>query len=237
MGGVSLITSLLCLCLWLWLCLSEGGKEGGRGFGLLQDEWVISRVFQKSISSSGCSGSTCSGGGKKARSIPAHFFYSEASSASSATLPPLLDSCSPYASLTDVRDGCSYVDSAPTPKEHVSCFSTIASAAAALDGSSFGCGAGFFQLNPQTPSQLGNEAVGVSVSFPSLRSLQDNLQLPNHFLPAIPVVGLGELAGACSSSGYNLYDQGDHKLDGSSTPTVGRSIGLGASELDCMWSY
>ncbi|KAK4778600.1 hypothetical protein SAY86_006128 [Trapa natans] len=189
-----------------------------------RDEWVISRVFQKSISSSGCSGSTCSGGGKKARSIPAHFFYSEASSASSATLPPLLDSCSPYASLTDVRDGCSYVDSAPTPKEHVSCFSTIASAAAALDGSSFGCGAGFFQLNPQTPSQLGNEAVGVSVSFPSLRSLQDNLQLPNHFLPAIPVVGLGELAGACSSSGYNLYDQGDHKLDGSSTPTVGRNL-------------
>ncbi|KAK4751633.1 hypothetical protein SAY87_005115 [Trapa incisa] len=212
-----------------------------------RDEWVISRVFQKSGSgsSTGCSGSACTGvgGGRKAR-VPSHFLYSEASSASSATLPPLHDSSTPHPALTDGRDSCSYVDSGPTPKEHVSCFSTIPSA---FDGSSFGGGAGFFPLGPQFPSQFrrnGNgygtqcSAGGVSVSFPSLRSLQDNLQLPSQFLPAIPVVGPEELGGGCSASGYNLCDQSsDHKADGWSVAGAVRSIGLGASELDCMWSY
>lgn len=204
---------------------------------MFQDEWVISRVFQKSGSGSGtgCSGSACGGGGssKKAR-IPAHFLYSEASSTSSASLPLLLDS-SPYPALTDGRDSCSYVDS-PTPKEHVSCFSTMSSAA--FDGSNFG-GGGFFQLAPQTPSLHkhgiidAHGAGGVSVNFPSLRSLHDNLQLSNHFLPTISGVGLGELGG-CSSSGY-MGDQDDHKLE--SGNAAGGRIGLGASELDCMWSY
>ncbi|PKI37662.1 hypothetical protein CRG98_041955, partial [Punica granatum] len=203
------------------------------------DEWVISRVFQKAgAAASGCgAGVACDGSsGKKAR-IPAHFLYAEASSASNS-LPPLLDS-SPYPALNDGRDSsCSYVDSS-TPKEHVSCFSIISSAG--FNGSSRLGGGGFFQLAPPIPAlpRHGNINTsgtnsGVPANFPSLRSLQENLQLPaSYFLPPIQSIGLGELGG-CSSSG-SWSGQDNNKLEGGSGG--GGRMGVGASELDCMWSY
>lgn len=96
--------------------------------GDYQDEWVISRVFQKS------GGATSSSSAKKGRCNNSINLYPEASSPSSVSLPPLFDptatsaTAASTATLND-RDCCSYDSHAQT--EHVSCFSTIAAAASA----------------------------------------------------------------------------------------------------------
>jgi hypothetical protein len=75
--------------------------------------------------------------------------------------------------------------------------------------------------------------VGVS-AFPSLRSLQDNLQLPFFFSPAAaqPFNGGG---GGDFLSGWGMPPTEDQRVvvDGG-----GHNMGgLVSSELDCMWNY
>ncbi|XP_040990016.1 protein CUP-SHAPED COTYLEDON 2-like [Juglans microcarpa x Juglans regia] len=204
-----------------------------------KDEWVISRVFQKSGSGGG--GSV---GSKKTRlicSAASITLYPEPSSPTSVSLPPLLDS-SPYptataassVNLTD-RDRCSY--DSPIAREHVSCFSTIAAAAASAAATNFNPS---FDLAPPLPAIASVDPfarfptnIGVS-TFPSLRSLQDNLQLPFFFPQGEAPMFHGGSAepGLCSSSG-TWPMQEDLKVDG----TGGGRAGMGPTELDCMWTY
>ncbi|KAL9322206.1 hypothetical protein ACSQ67_010259 [Phaseolus vulgaris] len=184
-----------CYC---WCCTNTNHCD------LMKDEWVISRVFQKSNTSNGGSAMSASSGSKKTRMNTTNSsLCPEPSSPSSVYLPPLLDS-SPYANTTTAvnftgRNNCSY--DSTTKKEHVSCFSTIAAATAAVVSPNNFTNASF----DLPPSQsLGTDPfarfqrnVGVS-AFPSLRSLQDNLQLPFFFLqqhspsPAVaPVISSG----------------------------------------------
>ncbi|XP_052207925.1 protein CUP-SHAPED COTYLEDON 2 [Diospyros lotus] len=192
-----------------------------------KDEWVISRVFQKS----GAGGSAVSGGTKKTRLSSGINLYQEVSSPSSASLPPLLDS-SPYsaatsASITD-RESCSY-DGNAAMKEHVPCFSTIA--------------ANFnhqvpFEL-PPPPGSLLDPATAVPFpraaalqAFPNLRSLQENLQLPFFFpaamAPPPSMQGAGDMVG-CSSAGSWAAPECQKVESG--------RVALGATEFDCMWSF
>ncbi|KAJ6966393.1 hypothetical protein NC652_004070 [Populus alba x Populus x berolinensis] len=93
--------------------------------GCSKDEWVISRVFQKS-----CGGAAASSGNitKKNRFDTTINLYTEANSPSSVSLPPLLDATTTITTTTlNDRDSCSYDNH--TQHEHVSCFSTIAAAA------------------------------------------------------------------------------------------------------------
>ncbi|ESW21481.1 hypothetical protein PHAVU_005G074500 [Phaseolus vulgaris] len=197
-----------------------------------KDEWVISRVFQKSNTSNGGSAMSASSGSKKTRMNTTNSsLCPEPSSPSSVYLPPLLDS-SPYANTTTAvnftgRNNCSY--DSTTKKEHVSCFSTIAAATAAVVSPNNFTNASF----DLPPSQsLGTDPfarfqrnVGVS-AFPSLRSLQDNLQLPFFFPPAaqpFSVSGTGDLLWPMPEE-QRLVD-------------AASNVPLGVSELDCMWGY
>ncbi|XP_020235916.1 protein CUP-SHAPED COTYLEDON 2 [Cajanus cajan] len=196
-----------------------------------KDEWVISRVFQKSNTSNGGSTMSATSGSKKTRMNSATSLCHEPSSPSSVYLPPLLDS-SPYTTTTTTtfndRHNCSY--DSTTPKEHVSCFSTIAAATAAAVTANNNFTSASFDLPPQPfatdPFARFPRNVGVN-AFPSLRSLQDNLQLPFLFSPAAqPFSG----AGAGEFLGWPMPE--DQKL-----VEGGPNIALGASELDCMWGY
>lgn len=194
-----------------------------------QDEWVISRVFQKS------SGSTTNGpGSKKTRisngSTGSISLYPEPSSPSSVSLPPLLDS-SPYqnmntAGLTD-RDSCSY--DSPIPKEHVSCFSTNPNSGFNLSSSCFDL------AHAQPPPQ---PSFGGVSAFPSLRSLQENLQLPFFFSPMSghqPVH-----VGSSGGGGGSTIDLGGLSSAGNWPPPPPHQEEprtVGPTELDCMWTY
>ncbi|XP_004304985.1 PREDICTED: protein CUP-SHAPED COTYLEDON 2-like [Fragaria vesca subsp. vesca] len=151
-------------------------------------EWVISRVFQKFKKSNG---PEC----KKIRMIA-----EPSSPASSSVSLPLLFDSSPYFSngnansLTD-RDSCSHDNR--TPRDHVSCFSTIANTATfnhLMTSSDLAP-----PPQPPTPSLHG---FGGLSDFPSLRSLQENLQLPL-FFPQ----GMQPLQPYSSTSGS--FDLGD----------------------------
>ncbi|PON92766.1 NAC domain containing protein [Trema orientale] len=217
-----------------------------------KDEWVISRVFKKSGGTGSSSGSVSGsgsaitrGGSKKTRmgSSTNMSLYQEPSSPSSVSLPPLLDS-SPYqpnnntttatTALND-RDSCSY--DSQTTREHVSCFSTFAAA-----GSSGGGLSHCFELDPHhhetlqpTPPAFFPRTASVGVAagisaFPSLRSLQENLQLPLFFPPAAAAAqpyfhgGSADFAGCSSAGNWPPALNDDAKAVG------------GATELDCMWS-
>ncbi|KAI3441516.1 NAC domain-containing protein [Psidium guajava] len=197
-----------------------------------KDEWVISRVFRKS--SNGC-GTTAPCGGKKTRLASHMNLYQEIGSPS-VSLPPLLDS-SPYSTTA------AYIDSVPgsydssISKEHVSCFSTAAAASSAT--LNFG-GNPSFQLAPTAnplinasdPVARFSRSIGVS-AFPSLRSLQENLQLPCFFSANQHLSGgICELVGSTSSSLGNWTAPDDQK-----TPDLGSRMGMGSSELDCMWNF
>ncbi|KAF2286061.1 hypothetical protein GH714_010034 [Hevea brasiliensis] len=160
-----------------------------------KDEWVISRVFQKS---GGATSSSSSSSTKKGRFNNTINLYPEASSPSSVSLPPLLDptttTATTAASTTTLNDrnSCSYDSHAQT--EHVSCFSTIAAAA---NQNNFE-----FASPPLLPATdpFGRFPRNMGVSaFPSLRSLQENLQLPFFFSSpsqsaAVPYNGGGSSA-------------------------------------------
>ncbi|XP_054811836.1 protein CUP-SHAPED COTYLEDON 2-like [Prosopis cineraria] len=205
-------------------CLSRSSK----------DEWVISRVFQKSGSGNGGSAtisSSCSGS-KKTRNImnssPNLSLYpAEPSSPSSVYLPPLLDS-SPYsAAAVNDRDSCSNTyDSLNASREHVSCFSTISATASNNYN---------FDLPAAPPSVTVDPVArffrngGVS-SFPTLRSLQlqDNLQLP-FFIPPLPQQ---PFQGVPVDMNWATPVDEQRVADGGSGMT-----GLGGSELDCVWGF
>ncbi|KAK6134590.1 hypothetical protein DH2020_031649 [Rehmannia glutinosa] len=178
-------------------------------------EWVISRVFQKT--GVGSSSAASGGGGGKKRPPP------EVSSPSSVSLPTLLEQST---ASTDSYDGGALA----AAKEHVPCFSTTAPPS--FNYSSF------FELPPPPPPQIHepsssssgsrfprHSGFGAPAAFPSLRSLQENLQLPFFFSAVAPPAMHG---GADQMSGY------------------GGSVGqwpapenqkMGATELDCMWGY
>ncbi|KAL0353781.1 UNVERIFIED_CONTAM: protein CUP-SHAPED COTYLEDON 2 [Sesamum angustifolium] len=184
-------------------------------------EWVISRVFQKS----GAGSSSASGGGKK-RPPGGINTNPEVSSPSSVSLPALLE---PSTASTD-RESCSYDGGVANAKEHVPCFSTTA--APSFNHNSL------FELPPPPPylnavlhdpssssssaPRFPRHSFGVS-AFPSLRSLQENLQLPFFFSAAAPPA----MHGAADQSGYG---------SGSQWP-VPENQKMGSSELDCMWGY
>ncbi|KZV23241.1 hypothetical protein F511_05080 [Dorcoceras hygrometricum] len=181
-----------------------------------KDEWVISRVFQKSGS-----GGAAGGGGKKRPSVHVN---PEVSSPSSVSLPPLLElsaNSTDHDSSYNVADGKS--------KEHVPCFSTAAPS-------------GFnhhslFEFPPPPPlSSLMNDlsssssaphfpshSLGAS-AFPSLRALKENLQLPHFFsgFSAQSMVGCGD-----PLPGYGPLGQFPPPEDQK----------IGPTELDCMWSF
>ncbi|XP_022941185.1 protein CUP-SHAPED COTYLEDON 2-like [Cucurbita moschata] len=202
-----------------------------------KDEWVISRVFQKSGAGGGGGGATSSNGGgsKKARFVPGSVnVYPEPSSPSSVSLPPLLDS-SVYSAPATIssasgnipdRDSCSY--NSPAAREHVSCFSTTTGGSLNIPNYDF---APPLSLAAADPSTHFHRNIGLS-AFPSLRSLQENLQLPFFYSPVnIPspttAVHHGNISsadvGACSSAGnWAVSDE---------------TRFMNSTELDCMWSY
>ncbi|KAL2331400.1 hypothetical protein Fmac_018981 [Flemingia macrophylla] len=196
-----------------------------------EDEWVISRVFQKNNTSNGGSTMSTTSGSKKTRMNSTTSLCHEPSSPSSVYLPPLLDS-SPYTTTTTTnfnndRHNCSYENT--TPKEHVSCFSTIAAATAAAVTANNNFSNASFDFTPQSFSTDSfarfPRSVGVN-AFPSLRSLQDNLQLPFLFSTAQPFSG----AATGDFIGWPMPE--DQKV----VEGVSNNV-LVASELDCMWGY
>ncbi|KAF8024111.1 hypothetical protein BT93_F1343 [Corymbia citriodora subsp. variegata] len=201
-----------------------------------KDEWVISRVFQKS--SNGCGAATpC--GGKKNR-LASHMNLYPDTGSPLVSLPPLLDS-SPYTSTAAFIDRVPSSYDSSTHKEHVSCFSTAAAASSAIHN--FG-GNPIFQLAPPTapiinapdpmardPMARFSRSIGVS-AFPSLRSLQENLQLPYFSANQHLSGGIGELVSSTSSSMGNWMAPDDQKAG-----DLGGRMGMGSSELDCMWNF
>nr|GEZ16952.1 protein cup-shaped cotyledon 2-like [Tanacetum cinerariifolium] len=138
-----------------------------------KDEWVISRVFQKSSS-----GGAVTGSGTK-RSAAGMNSYQEVSSAS-ASLPPLLDS--PYATATSAytadHDTFSYDSNTASKEPHVPCFSTASA-------TNFDSHHTVFDL-PPPPLSAASFGGGAVSAFPSLRALQENLQLPFFYSSVAP---------------------------------------------------
>ncbi|XP_043688414.1 protein CUP-SHAPED COTYLEDON 2 [Telopea speciosissima] len=201
-----------------------------------RDEWVISRVFQKTVAIGGGGSGSSSNGSKKNRLSSTANLCQDVGSPSSSSLPPLLDS-SPY--TVNDRESCFY--ESESAREHVPCFSTVAASAAAAAAVPY--------MNHQLPLVLGSSASslisptdnparfgryeGLS-GFPSLRSLQENLQFPFFFSQvapegAIPVSNHQNGLNMCSS-GVNWTECEPQKMETSRLP-------VGATELDCMWSY
>ncbi|OVA00347.1 NAC domain [Macleaya cordata] len=217
-----------------------------------KDEWVISRVFQKSggtgvtgtVSGGNGGGGACAGGGgKKNRQGSGGFYPDNVGSPSSSTLPPLLDS-SPYVanSSTD-RDSCSY-ENESAREQHVPCFSTVAATAAAntfnQNHSSGFIGSSTSLINHNStvdPSGQFGWSGGVS-AFQSLRSLQEMKfhHMPFFYSALAPMPGPQDQTnneiGGCSSAGRNWVEaESEHQ-------TVDKSrMEVGATEFDCLWSY
>nr|AEA07596.1 no apical meristem-related protein [Elaeis guineensis] len=197
-----------------------------------KDEWVVSRVFQKS----GC--------GKKARVGLAGSHYSESTSVSpsAASLPPLFDS-SPYgaAAAAGDRDSCSYES---TEREPVPCFSTVVATTAA---SGLGHHHHHHHLAPPpVPNMFGRStAGGVAGSvFPCLRSLQENLQLPFFLSTPAPPVGVAASAAMVCDGGvhHRVEEIGVNCWPSDlerKAEVAGRAhqMTVGSTELDCLWTF
>ncbi|KAJ8765244.1 hypothetical protein K2173_011924 [Erythroxylum novogranatense] len=176
-----------------------------------KDEWVISRVFEKSGSGGGGSGNVVNGSNKKSR----FNLHSEASSPSSVSLPPLLDPATITTTFTD-RDSCSYDSHSQRQQlpEHVSCFSTTATN---------------FDFAPPPPAVTRfPRNMGITNNFPNLRSLQENLQLPL-LLPSSAPPPPPPFFGGAMTWMIGPEDGGDG--------SGGGRVAMGPSELDCMWTY
>ncbi|WCJ32205.1 NAC domain containing protein 100 [Euphorbia peplus] len=182
-----------------------------------KDEWVISRVFQKSGAAAAAATSSSGGASKKTRIGSSMSLYQEASSPASASLPALLDPTA-TTNLTD-RENCSYNSHAQP--EHVSCFSTIAAAAsAAANHNTFD-----FSPQPLLDNPFGRFPRSMNPSnFPSLRSLQENLHLPFFFSP--------EATGPAPVPAQPFNVGGMNWMGGSEDGGARM-----ATELDCMWTY
>lgn len=146
------------------------------------------------------------GGGKKARPTGSGV-YTDAGSPSTSSLPPLLDSCL-YATSGGGggQESCSY--ESESARERVPCFSTTPAAAA------FG----------HPPPQMSGAACG----FPSLRSLQENLQLPFFFSA---VAAQQNEMGGC---GNWAASEQKVAVERSGRPELQQ---MGTTDLDCLWNY
>ncbi|KAH9621064.1 hypothetical protein KSS87_017912 [Heliosperma pusillum] len=226
-----------------------------------KDEWVISRVFQKTgpgVGPTSSAGGTI--GPKKARNGMS--FYGEVCSSPSSVsqqLPPLLDS-SPYG------DCCSFDDpddSAPIKKEHVSCFSMINNNSTPnvvghnlsintnannnnnnnnnnTNNNSIISNFNPFELTfqPSTPrnapSSTNFNMLGLP-AFPSLRSLQENLTLPWVGGPAQMHGGGFGSGGGGGELGAMMGSWVGSGFD--NNHGGGGGARMGGTELDCMWTY
>ncbi|KAL3652581.1 hypothetical protein CASFOL_002262 [Castilleja foliolosa] len=172
-------------------------------------EWVISRVFHK----------IGAGGGGKKKPPSDATSKMEVSSPSSVSLPTLLEH--------STAESCSY-------DEHVPCFSTTGfsydpvfdlppppavNALMMHDPSS--SSASFQSRFPRNINSYG----AIPAAFPSLRSLQENLQMPFFFSAGAPTAAAH--GGADQTTGYGSVGQWP----------VPEGQKLGATELDCMWRY
>ncbi|KAF7836689.1 protein CUP-SHAPED COTYLEDON 2-like [Senna tora] len=221
-----------------------------------KDEWVISRVFQKNIAGTGGSATVSSSGNgsKKTRggiscASNLSLYTDQPSSPSSVYLPPLLDpspaaaysgaAASSTAGVND-RDSCSNAyDSNTTVREHVSCFSTISGTN--NNNYSFANGGFDFAAAASTGVTVDPFARfqrnGAVSAFPSLRSLQDNLQLPFFFPPPPqqpPFHGVPVDVNGCGALGNWAPAPAEEQraADGVSGMAV-----IGGSDLDCMWGF
>ncbi|KAL8237906.1 hypothetical protein R6Q59_018987 [Mikania micrantha] len=181
-----------------------------------KDEWVISRVFKKTGA-----GHIATGGSGKKWITGGTSYGKEASSSStvSSSLPPLLDSSVYTSAYTADRETFSY-DSNAASKEHVPCFSTAST-------TNFGSSQPLFDFPPPEPltSSFVGKNAGVS-AFPSLRTLQENLQLPFFYSSvAPPMHDGGETSNYVSSSGENWVAPAPENQK------------PGPTELDCIWSF
>lgn len=203
---------------------------------------MISRVFQKNtVGGGGAAVSGASGGSKKgmrastggssSMSLCGSAYEPGSPASSSIYLPPLMES-SPYTATSSAatsaalfKDGDSF-DS--VKREHVSCFSTINNAA----GNNNSFSGGGFDLAPLAVdpfSRFQRNVVGVS-AFPSLRSLQENLQMPFFFSPPAAQPMNADVAGCGNVGNWPVMEEHVVSDGGSGMP-------VGASELDCMWGY
>ncbi|KAF5204573.1 Nac domain-containing protein [Thalictrum thalictroides] len=168
-----------------------------------KDEWVISRVFQKSGGIIAGGGGSSGTGSKKTRLGSGTSLFADVGSPSSTSLPPLLDS-SPYSGPTTVDNSCSY--DSKTSREH--------------------------------QQQFGRND-GMS-GFPSLRSLQENLQFPFFFSGVAPMQQSisghhhEDIGGVCSSAGSNWMVG---HLENHHQKVERNRMTMGPTELDCMWTY
>ncbi|KAG6756419.1 protein CUP-SHAPEDTYLEDON 2 [Populus alba x Populus x berolinensis] len=204
-----------------------------------KDEWVISRVFQKSCSAAASGGSGSAP--KKNRFNTTINLYTEASSPSSVSLPPLLDATATLttaASTTTLndRDSCSY--DSHTQHEHVSCFSTIAAAASAAAKHN----SNNFDLAPLPPPPMTDSFsrfprnTGAN-GFPSLRSLQENLQLPFFFSSPPSAAAIPPFHGGGAAMNWMVNPE-EGRVDGTGVGIgAGGRVAMGPTELDCMWTY
>lgn len=207
----------------------------------MQEEWVISRVFQKAKKSNGPESKKTRMMGSSGSLYPPE---PSSPSSSSVSLPPLFDS-SPYyptvafsngnATLTD-RDSCSHDNR--TPREHVSCFSTNSDPA---NNGTFNHLMTTLDLAQPPPPQTSLDvsgcfprSLGGLSDFPSLRSLQENLQLPFFFPPAMQTPQ--PYSGAGTGGSFDLGDWSSlGNWRGAEEPRT-RTV-VGPAEADCMWTY
>ncbi|GAA0183967.1 hypothetical protein Leryth_023019 [Lithospermum erythrorhizon] len=195
-----------------------------------KDEWVISRVFQKS----GTSGGATESGSKKRLSTIMNHHYPEVGSPSSVSLPPLLDS-SPYTTTATSTDNLD-----TNSKEHVPCFSmttiTPSFNATSMFDNTLPPSATTLNdfLDPFSSSsvRMSRNNYGASNGFPSLKSLQENLQL-NNFL--FPTMGTPPMHGGGSGGGGHHLGGGFGPFGNNNWPGMDNRKG-GSSEFDCLWS-
>lgn len=211
---------------------------------------MISRVFRKSGSGGGASAS--GGGAKKTRMSSAINLYPETISSSCVCLPPLLDPTTTITTTTttvatsnSITDCDSYSYDSHAPAEHVSCFSNIAApTASAAATSNVTATTGRFNPSfniatqpplPQTATTSTFDPIArfsrnVSMSaFPSLRSLEENLQFPFFFSPP-PAVNDPPLHGGSIVTWGFIPEEGGVSAHGGEMATD-------ATELDCMWTF
>ncbi|CAI0408377.1 unnamed protein product [Linum tenue] len=191
-----------------------------------KDEWVISRVFQKSGVGAGGNGAAASSA-KKPRSSAAAMSsgssaYQEVSSPPSAVshLPALLD--------PTTADSYSYGGGRHHQQQHVSCFSTVA-AAAASDHHHHQQNNGLMMApdHHHHHHYQRNVLSSTTSAFPSLRSLQENLNLPlpHHLFFPPPATSAAAVVPPPSFGGGGMMSW----MEEGKVAT--------ASELDCMWTY
>ncbi|MFS7984403.1 putative transcription factor NAM family [Helianthus anomalus] len=188
-----------------------------------KDEWVISRVFKKS--GAGVVNSSSGGTGKKWFTEGVNY-GKEASSSStvSGSLPPLLDSSlytsatSAYTNAGPEHESFSY-DSNAASKEHVPCFSTAST-------TNFTGSQTLFDFPPPEPLTSSFEPKNTCMSaFPSLRTLQENLQLPFFYSAVAPPLH----GGGAETSNNVTGSSGENWVADKQKP--------GPTELDCIWSF